>query len=106
MRWFVFTRPTSSNIAVQIGFLEDSHTALTSSHLTNNLFKYTKIYKACNSTGSIICKRQQRCEIEENTTVPLVYMLQVIRHASLTLSLPNTAKVEVQQNFQIDFVKC
>ena len=37
MRWFVFTRPTSSNIAVQIGFLEDSHTALTSSHLTNNL---------------------------------------------------------------------
>ena len=82
MRWFVFTRPTSSNIAVQIGFLEDSHTALSSSHLTNNF------------------------EIEENTTVPLVYMLQVIRHASLTLSLPNTAKVEVQQNFQIDFVKC
>ena len=82
MRWFVFTRPTSSNIAVQIGFLEDSHTALSSSHLTNNF------------------------EIEENTTVPLVYMLQVIRHASLTPSLPNTAKVEVQQNFQIDFVKC
>lgn len=82
MRWFVFTRPTSSNMAVQIGFLEDSHTALSSSHLTNNF------------------------EIEENTTVPLVYMLQVIRHASLTLSLPNTAKVEVQQNFQIDFVKC
>ena len=102
MRWFVFTRPASSNIAVQIGFLEDSHTALSSSHLTNE----NKIYKAYNSTGSIIFKRQQRCEIEENTTVPLVYMLQVIRHASLTLSLPNTAKVEVQQNFQIDFVKC
>ena len=33
-------------------------------------------------------------------------MLQVIRRAGLTLSLPNTATVEVQQNFQIDLLKC
>ena len=42
----------------------------------------------------------------ENITVPLVYMLQVIRHASLAPLFPNTAKVKVHQNFSIDSVKC